>query len=311
MILSSNGKYIPTTLNIDALSEEDADPREFGKLSKERQIQCYQGIGEIFAKTLYTRLGGYEITTGTHFHESTFSMMHALTEEDLLIKKLLNIFLKTNYFNLFSTEDDHGVFTFIGDAALSEEINDLLAGRISDRLVLKGIDEEYRANLLQISRNTIEAIIIITKSIKTRLEQRIDARIDLNENRWDRIKGADSKALGEKIEGKLTKEMAVAAFNLQRDDFVLNQQEKFLKQWINEASFEDLEKLVWATTGSKTLLPNQRLNLHVDRALGLELLPVFHTCAKAIDWPAYTSYEMCKERLRVVLSHLGDSFDLR
>ncbi len=323
-LLSSDGKYIPTMLDIDALSAEEASPRDFGKLCKERQIQCYQGIGEIFAKTLYGQ-EDYSLTTGAHFHESTFAMMHALTEADLndipadfnlhrmnaerrdsLIKKLTIIFLKTNYTNLFS--DDEGIF--IGDAAFSQEATDLVEGRISDRLRAKNIDEEARSDLLKASRDTIDAIIIITKSIHTRLRQRIHAG-DPAGNRWDTIKGADAKVLGEKIEGKLTQEMVLAAFRLQRDDDHLNQQEQFIKRWINEASFEDLEKFVWATTGSKTLPSNQTLTLRIARYSSLDHLPIFHTCTKSIDCPAYTSYDMCKERLRAALDNLGDSFELR
>ena len=317
MTRAENGRYLPELLDIDALSEEDREllpPEEFGKLSKERQIQCYKGIGAIFARVLCPPHAGgpfpMDITTGAHFHEGTFAMMHALTQADLdalpenfnldafpaIYKKLLIVFLKTNYQNLFV--DAAG--RFIDDAAFLEEVEHLLEGTISERLSNeKGLTAEDASDLLQMSKSKIKAIIIITKSLESNLPAG---------NTWEAVKEANPNTLREKIEGKLTTEIVLQSLNLQRDAVHLSRKERFLKRWIQEASHESLQKFVWATTGLKTLASNQRLSLRGD-GLSVDLLPVFHTCSQAIDLPDYATYEILKEKLEGALASI-DGFQL-
>jgi hypothetical protein len=120
-----------------------------------------------------------------------------------------------------------------------------------------------------------------------------------NLNGWEESKGVSPEVLQEKIQGSLSKQQVLDALDWDAED---EKTQKFLTDWIQGATDEQLEKFVSAISGSSTLAANQKLKVHLYPES--ENLPTFHSCNFTIDLPRqYPDYEIFKAKLEESLAN--------
>lgn len=249
---------------------------------KPDQIKAYQTIGAIFASALEKHK---DIVTGNYFNPMFFQMIHSLTNGELAALPDLSKYedipqeIADKLFRIYASYDE--LFS-------DEQIEGILQGNISQELQdLTGCNRKedfFSSDFKQMALGCAT----ISKSMRAHLS---------NPNTWDPIKGS-AVELAAKIEGSLTKDGVKASLQWNRD----HQATKgHLTNWLDECSHEDLEKFVWAITGSKTLAPGQKLKINLYPELNK--LPAYHTCFFSMDLPdGYPSYEVFKHKLEQSLS---------
>lgn len=272
---------------------------DIGLVPKAEDARPYQGMGMLFAVALNRHRS---VLLGRHFHPILFKMMHLLTQEEMnhippdvtslndipqaIQNKLLKLYLKDELPSAFGAPGmPEEALTAAVDAFVENgTINDWMANTI-----LVSEREEF------LSERGIQQILLATFAIAKSMQQRIKAP-----DQWNTAKGVSSEELRLKIEGELSKEGVLAAFDLET---VENQNTNWLFQWIQEASSEQLERFVYSISGAPVVLPNQTF---IIRSLpASHKLPAFHTCFYIIDLPRYNNYETFKEKLELSLQNIA------
>jgi hypothetical protein len=245
---------------------------------KKDQVICYQAIGAIFAYALQKEP---PILTGNYHHPLFFLMLHSLTATEIddlpktldkyedipqkIIEKLFKIYAQT-YLKISE-----------------EEIQELLQGTVpqslKDSLGYSDVEDFFSPEFKQMAL----ACLVIAQSMRSHVSN------------WDEIKGKTSEDLASNIEGTLKKEDVLKALTYS-DATNLNEEEKkfskaiqvYVTRWCNECSDKDLEKFVYAITGSLTLTPTVTLKILLHNEPQMS----YHTCFNRLDLPiGYLSYE--------------------
>lgn len=261
-------------------------------LSLDDQIKCYKAIGMIFGRVLNgdPSLNKGSVTTGTHFHSHVFTMMHALTLDEMNLipdfladdsipeikLKLTKLYLKTQFPEIFKPDSDL-------------EIADLINGRVSQRLQEGGIEADFLQGYDV--NSIIQATLVIAKSMHKTLAL---------PDKWDEIKGNASDVLRKKIEGTLSQDQVIEAFGLRNEPE--DTLKGMVKRWISEANPEELRNFIYSLTGSTTLSHAQALKVEL-REVNPANAPVFHTCGQYMDLPRYATYEIFKQKLGISIAN--------
>ncbi len=289
-LLAVEGRYLPKVkVGPETLSLED-------------QLTSYAAIGMLFARAINgdPSLPNGSVTTGTHFHPVLFSMIHALTPDEMTLipalpeiqLKLARIYLKQQFPQFFKPEG-------VAEPEIDEEIAQLMNGVVSPRLQEAGLDadffEEYHV------KSVVRATLVIAKSMHEALAL---------PDQWAAIVGNSPEVLRKKIEGSLTPALVISAFGL--EDEPEDTRRGMIKRWIREASPQALENFVFSLTGSSSLAHDQRLRADLCESLNNpENAPVFHTCGQYMDLPRYPTYAIFKDKLEIsIASSLIGGFGL-
>ncbi len=298
-LMEIEGRYLPKL--------ESAPPPA---LPRDEQIKCYKAIGMLFARTINGNpsfgRGKDSVTTGSHFHSHLFAMIHALTLNEMNLLpdplmedsvpairlKLTKFYLKTQYPQIFRPNG-------IEEAVIDGEIAQLMNGMVSDRLQRNEVTEDFLKDYHV--NSIIQAILIIAKSMHNTLSL---------PDQWAEIVGNSPEALRKKIEGSLTPDLVIDAFELRNE--AEETRRGMIKRWIRTATPEALKNFVFSLTGSTSLAPGQRLGAHLCDALNNpENAPVFHTCSQYMDLPRYDTYEIFEAKLAIsIASALAGGFQL-
>ena len=118
----------------------------------------------------------------------------------------------------------------------------------------------------------------------------------LSKNSWNSMRYSTSKALHEKIEGKLTGSYIYQKFG---SSYLISQRTKnFLSRWLDEADHKNLKNITKAITGSQSLGVSSQLYISSLDAYRYSHC-YFHTCSNQIDIPNkyFSSYEDFKTML--------------
>jgi hypothetical protein len=281
------------------------DPIPQGELSKADKIRCYESIGCIFA----TPIIGQDLLIGHHFHPIVFKMLHCLTLKDLykipvqlesfneipieIRRKLFEVYIKNMYPSIkLSTEEINNLF-LEKDCILPDKI--------------KSYDEDLKTTQDFFKWIEFDSIALPIAIIASSIEKNPFIR-----NQWDDIKATKIKTpqiLQDIIEGALSKETVLNALNW-NGNFNTNTKE-FLNQWINEASSEDLKKIVFAITGLSTLKANTKLTIscHNDNSRPFAFRTCFFSMELFNGFKDFLSFKEALDKTLMVIP-TGPSFTI-
>lgn len=263
------------------------------------ELEMYLTIGKIFGAAF---LNYREITTGSHFSDVIFQMIHSLNKEEIetisddlksdipkkIIDKLLSLRLKS--LPNMTKEDVQKILT--------DEFDELLEDTYAVDSKESFIHEYFDPILY--------GTIAIAKGMYA----------FLGESDWDKIKNQSPQDLQNKIEGSLSKQQILDAIIWRYQPHSHPQKntmtQRHLIKWINEtveSQPKQLEDFVFCLTGSKTLSNNTKLKVYMyDES---QKLPLWHTCFNMLDMPnSYENYEMFKNKLETSLEHGKAGFQM-
>lgn len=252
--------------------------KDNSSLSIEDQKKCFKIMGRFFSAAIQKH---QSIVIGRHFHPIVFEMIFSLNKDDFTeenfaktFDKLLSIYLKKEF-----TLEEKEVKNILEDQ-LSEEFKDIHCIDSKDNLI-----KSYQID------KKINATLIIAKSMYDSLRKPTD---------WNFLKGDSVDSFREKIEGTLSNNAVVNAFNSNGSADVMSFQ--YIKKWSQNASPEFLQKLVKAISGTTMLTPDTEFNL-INLGDEVNKLPIFHTCNFTVELSKYSSYEEFKEKLELSLMY--------
>ena len=136
-----------------------------------------------------------------------------------------------------------------------------------------------------------------------RAPQQMQAQGAMSRQGWNRRKGATSIDLMKKIEGELTKEKTLEILKENQDSLA----RAYLIQWVEEADDAQLQKLIFAITGSNSLNEDLVIDLKELPANGSLPLPIYHTCFNTIELYNYPTFEIFKSKLEDSLANVTGS----
>ena len=273
------------------------------KIGNEREFEqrfCFQALGFLFALAL---LNYKNIKIGNRFNLGLYAMLHTLSQEEMrqlnrlqefeaipkpIYEKLLRLYLKTNCASYFGVK--------LQEQELTEAIHQLVEGNAPNDFLRNAFEIENLDQLLEMEQ--IPSIIYATCHIAKGIHYFVAD--------WDNRKGVRAENLLRMIEGDLLKSQCIQVLRMSED---CRGEENpaaqvFLRRWIQEANNKQLETLVYAMTGSRTLS---------DEGLVIDLMPLppkdvplpkYHTCTNTIDLYNYPSFEIFKEKLELSLAHI-------
>ncbi|MEN9653891.1 MAG: hypothetical protein RL235_3, partial [Chlamydiota bacterium] len=267
-----------------------------GAVSLPDQIRAYRSMGIFFGRAL---VGDQEIVLGHHFHPVLFSMLHALTEEELarassdlpmedpISQKLIGVFIQTN---LWSSQ--------MGD--MPESVAEQIEGL---------------ANAIGLSRTEfLEGYVMPSIRAALAIASGIQAELPPDGGVWNGRKGATPSVLCEKVEGVIDREqLKIAIHCAERSTEEQDRMKAFFRTWVDNASDEELRDLLRAATGAEGFLPGSRITLTLA-AEDPHRFVVFHTCSRSMDVNVTNTYESFSHALnRSIKYALTDDarFDLR
>ncbi|MBX9743696.1 MAG: hypothetical protein K2X08_00615, partial [Chlamydiales bacterium] len=278
---------------------------------------CCIAIGMVFAFALKNH---QSIRTGQQFNKNLFHMLHVLDNDDIAFivekgqnlldqnsnnyKLLLNKFYKKMHADLFAPlgasdeEVSAAISMFVDEGKIPACMNDIFAW--SEDMTYSEKKEEIDDRM--INHATLHATILVVMGMFN--EGGIKA------SSWKEVKGESPTELKLKIEGfVVSKEGVLNALKINQKD---SETETWLRQWVNEASEEELTRFVQFITGSTVLAPDTKLRVHLYTADSEEIkwkLPNTHTCNTTIDIPNnYSDYKTFKEILTGSLRSVEHGF---
>ncbi|MEI8300191.1 MAG: hypothetical protein WCG10_01080 [Chlamydiota bacterium] len=242
------------------------------------QIQCFKAFGTLFGAILYRNLtfpSTKQITLGCYFHLVVFKMLHTLSPQDLqkipenlvdktnlhpdVQKKLLKPLLLDLYPHLCPHTD-----------LLNDALNDY-----STPLNIPGLEEISNMDQLLEGYPEITDIVFAMAIIAKALHQQFS--YSSQQALWP----TSAQLLSDQIQGvAINKNIVRTALKCPREDV------EYLSRfntWIDQASDGQLMKLVFAITGSKTLLPNTKL--YINFIFNPDAPLAFHTCTNTLEIP--------------------------
>lgn len=255
--------------------------------SFEDQEKCFKIMGVFFSAALQKYKS---IVIGQYFHPIIFQMIFSLSEHDLVNKdsqevfnKMVKIYIKEE----FKLEED--LVESILQDNITEELREICYINSTKEFI-----EEYQLD------KKIKATLIIAKSMYDFL---------LHPTEWNSLKGNSPDTFRDKIQGILSKEQVINAF---QNGYGPNTRSmEYIKRWSGEVNTELLQKFVKAISGLTTLNNNRELSI-ILRKSEKDKLPIFHTCGFAIELSNYSSYEAFKEKLEISLTQCleGSGFQI-
>jgi len=271
---------------------------------KQKLVEVYQGIGWIYALAIQKHS---DITTGIHFHQGLFDMMHSLESTDFeyipdgisscdfilpdVYQKLLKSYLKSScrlqfgMANADPVQIDRDIEAFVENGTLNQY--HILAG-------IENVDDVLAPTK---AKETILAALNIAKSMhKT-----------LGATRWNQIKAQNAEMLNGNIQGLLTKELVLEAFGLDNGP-AAGLHAGWVQRYVNElgdgeADRRKLKQFVWAISGKTSISPSPGQLFTIRPQVASENFPAFHTCTKEIDIPTYPDYDTFKRKLDYVIAY--------
>lgn len=243
------------------------------------QIKIYKAIGLIFQTAIFN---GSPIGFG--FHLVLFKMIHAYLLEKASIPN-----------DIESIHDIPQPIQKVMFIALAESFN---LTEEQAHLIWDG-DSEYLQSLGIETRDEFFESYNIKESI---LAAALIAK-DQSHTGFFIKAFEDSEIFKKVIEGSISKDQVMNAF--QGDEKLSS----FCKRWVENASNEEVEDLVFCITGAKTLPQNCILNI-TGLNTSADHLPNFQTCFKQINMPYYQSYEVFADKLNEAIMHAKLGFQL-
>ncbi len=285
------------------------DNEKFPQLTGKEDIDCYRTIGRIFALCY---LQGSYFKTGTLFSAGVYQKIAFLADpsletldiasDDNTVPTYLHYRNFAGFLKLIEGKDDNiqdvedevliAAYTFIDMGGDAEEARGYFKKQDSRKLLAKEVIE---AALID---PQFQAIRLIAQETK----DKIDAES------WKLLHQEGPKKMQERIEGVLSKEILLSKLHWEETashtslDLQLKAKTKrFLKNWIERASPDDLRKFVRAVTSNNTLGPNP-LKIEIYNR-GPEFIPVAHTCFFTLELSAeYVDQETFDKKINLLLT---------
>ena len=268
------------------------------QIDKNTQVLCLKAIGTIFGAASsrnHTSSSSNNLTTGRYFHEVIFKMIHALSVEDITIipenlssdtnlpvkifNNLLKVFLLDRYPLIFK----------------AATIDSLLETP-SILFTIEGLEEMQSVNgFLKDYPETIEiliAVAIIAKALHKQLNK------SATTPKWPNT----PEILSNTIQGLQIDKIQVRNA-LSYDKKNPSKETLLLLEWIDKASEDNLVQLIYAITGSNTLLPDTKL--YICSSCDKQSFK-FHTCTNTIDIKIGQTFLDFQKALNGVLKHSTD-----
>lgn len=268
-------------------------------MENDNQGACYRGIGYIFGVAL---LEHCQIQIGSRFSPSLYAMLHVLSWEELrnlpkirnassippqVIQKLQKVYLKANCSSYF------------GEKLTEEDLDSAI-----DALVDRNEPNQYLQEVFSIQNlQELLAEEKITQILHAACFIAAGIAETMSRQGWNRRKGATSIDLMKKIEGELTKEKTLEILKENQDSLA----RAYLIQWVEEADDAQLQKLIFAITGSNSLNEDLVIDLKELPANGSLPLPIYHTCFNTIELYNYPTFEIFKSKLEDSLANVTGS----
>ncbi|MDP1609129.1 MAG: hypothetical protein Q8L98_07440 [Chlamydiales bacterium] len=245
-------------------------------IEQREQIKCYEALGLLFAFALDD---DRTVRTGAYFHPALFQMLHELTTEDLgkiqsiplhlyidqsdsisVYNKLLKVFLQNTRYRSFFGETDLEINTAIDEFIQENKVPPSL----------QAAEVETKEAFLQ--AEGIHQILCATLCMAIGINN-----YNLNSS-WEVLKGASYKDLALNIQGSVDKQLILASLKWDKSGSTA---EKFLIDWIQEATPKDIQQFLHAISGSFALPVGRDLHVHIYEEK--DKLPTFHTCNFSVD----------------------------
>lgn len=273
-------------------------------ISVDAQVKHYELIGYLYAHALKSS-DANKIKTGPLYHPAVFEMIHALSADDIsrippnlskvgdvpqdIYEKQLKLYLKSQCPQYFPPDAlDAAIEAFVTHGTVTEQMKAIWPKDDDDPAAVDVTKEEVMPSVG--FDKAILPVLIIGRSMKE------------NGADWDAIRAKSPADLEDGIQGRLTKEIAIAAIRDDNENLNEAKQRKkdFLIKYIEESTFEELEKLCYAACGSRVLPPVKISSSNAG--------PGFHTCFRSIDLPVCANFEEFKPLLSaaVDLAQAGD-----
>ncbi len=273
--------------------------------SYSEQMASYRAIGAIFAFALRDH---QSLCVGMHFHEVLFSMIHSITQEEMnelrllgedapfpsaIYNKLLKIYLQSQYPTVFGFPSESW-----------EEIHQAINEFVDKGQIPEALEKEYEGTAIYDKKNEFLMDFRVHHTLLAALVTIGSMSRYLPDENWHELKGESPIQLQKHIEGFLSKQQVLESLQW---DAVHEDTQRWLIEWIDQITHEQLEQFVFAMTGSFSLAPGQKLHIHLY--LEGQELPSFSTCTFTMNLPkSYPDFPTFKAKLECSLSEGGKRF---
>lgn len=293
------------------------------------QMRGFKVFGALFSLCYEKALSEQRFTTGIYFDRKLFDIISSLSYEELndidINDKELPSEIKLNLMILFSERKTREALYILRN--FKEHLTPKQFETLRT-IVVENLDEEEKIQDLQKVSFSTEEIKALGPFLLSRTKDLFLKQRELDEwlapviiaklmqlhlgtiEEWDNLRITGPEDLDSIIQGTIDKGSLWAALKWHTGDRNLSlvkiaDTKFYMRKWINEASFKDLESLSNFISGSSTINPSKSLFIQLYDTLP-ERLPTTHSCSFELDLSInYPSYIAFKEKLELALANVN------